>query len=82
MSSRARVTSTGRLSLPAEMRKKHGLAAGGDVVIEDTGDAIVIRTVAQVVAEAQDLSRRLLAGKADASVDDFIAARRDEAARE
>ena len=50
MSARARVTPAGRVSLPADMRKRYGLALGGDVVIEDTGDAIVIRTVAQVVA--------------------------------
>ena len=82
MSSRAKVTVAGRLSLPVDIRKRHGLAAGGDVVIDDTGDAIVIRTVAQVVANAQAISRRLLAGKPDETVDDFIADRRREAARE
>ena len=82
MSSRARVTPAGRLNLPADVRKRHGLAAGGDVVIDDTGDSIVIRTVTQVVAKAQAMSRKLLAGQTDATLNDFVRDRRGEAARE
>ena len=82
MLTRAKVTSAGRLSIPNDMRKRHGLAKGGDVVIEDTGDAIMIRTVAQIVTQARDTSRRLLAGKTAATVDDFLADRRREAGRE
>ncbi|MCF4126987.1 hypothetical protein [Methylobacterium sp. SyP6R] len=44
-------------------------------MVEDTGDAIVLRTLDQAVARAQALSRRLVAGRAGASVDDFLAAR-------
>jgi bifunctional DNA-binding transcriptional regulator/antitoxin component of YhaV-PrlF toxin-antitoxin module len=69
----------GRLSLPAELRRKHGLANGGDVIVEDVGDAIVLRTLDQVVARAQALSRTLVAGKPGASVDDFLADRAREA---
>lgn len=69
----------GRISLPADVRRRHGLTHGGDVIVEDTGDAIVLRTLDQVVARAQDLSRRLVAGKAGASVDDFLAERAREA---
>ena len=57
----------GRVSLPAELRKKHGLVGGGEVIVEDAGDAIVLRTLDQVVARAQALSRTLVAGKAGAS---------------
>jgi bifunctional DNA-binding transcriptional regulator/antitoxin component of YhaV-PrlF toxin-antitoxin module len=64
------------------MRKRYGLAEGGDVVIEDTGDGLVIRTLPQAIAHAQALTRKLLAGQPDASVDDFLAERRAEAARE
>ena len=76
---RAKVTDTGRVSLPAEFRKAVGLERGGDVMIELAGDEIRIRTVAQVVAHAQELTRRLLAGKEGGSVDDFLAWRRHEA---
>ncbi len=76
---RAKVTPEGRMSLPADVRKRHGLARGGEVLVEDTGDAIVLRTLDQVVARAQDISRRLAAGRPNASVDDFFAERRREA---
>jgi bifunctional DNA-binding transcriptional regulator/antitoxin component of YhaV-PrlF toxin-antitoxin module len=69
----------GRLSLPAALRRKHGLAQGGEVIVEDIGDAIVLRTLDQVVARAQALSRKLVAGRAGASVDDFLADRAREA---
>jgi hypothetical protein len=43
--------------------------------IEDTGDAIMLRTIDQIVARSQALSRKLLAGTAGASVEDFLAER-------
>ena len=76
---KTKVTAEGRMSLPADIRKRHGLAQGGEVLVEDTGDAIVLRTLDQVVARAQALSRRLVADRPGASVDDFLAERRDEA---
>jgi bifunctional DNA-binding transcriptional regulator/antitoxin component of YhaV-PrlF toxin-antitoxin module len=71
------VMADGRVSLPAELRKKHG-----EVIVEDAGDAIVLRTVDQVVARAQALSRKLVAGKTGASVEDFLADRLREAMAE
>jgi len=79
---KAKVMPDGRISLPAELRKKHGLAQGGEVIVEDAGDAIILRTVDQVVARAQALSRKLVAGKTGASVDDFLADRAREAEAE
>jgi AbrB family looped-hinge helix DNA binding protein len=79
MTARARITPAGRLSLPADIRKRHGLGKGGEVLIEDRGNEIVIRTVSQAVARAQEISRKLTAGKEGASVDDFLADRRREA---
>jgi AbrB family looped-hinge helix DNA binding protein len=79
---RATITPSGLLSLPADLRERHGLAEGGEVVIEDAGDGFVIRTLPQAIARAQAMSRRLLEGKPKATVDDFLASRREEAARE
>ena len=79
MSGRAKVAPSGRLSLPADIRKRHGLAHGGEVIIDDLGDAIVLRTVDQVVARSQALARKLVDGKRGASVDEFLADRRREA---
>ena len=76
---KARVMPDGRVSLPADMRRRHGLDRGGDIIIEDTGDAIVLRTLDQIVKRAQALSREILAGQTNVSVDDFMAERRREA---
>jgi AbrB family looped-hinge helix DNA binding protein len=77
-----KVSETGRLSIPAEMRKALGIEHGGDVVMELAGNELRVRTVAEVTARAQELTQRLLADRKDASVDDFLAERREEARRE
>jgi len=79
MSLHVYVMPNGRMSLPADLRRRHGLASGGQVLVEETEDAIVLRTISQAVARAQALSRKLTAGKAGATVDDFLAVRRREA---
>lgn len=82
MSARVKITATGRLSLPADIRKRHGLGKGGDVLIEDRGDEIVIWPLNRAVARAQEISRKLTAEKQGASVQDFLADRRREAEAE
>lgn len=82
MSTRVKITPNGRLSLPADIRKRHGLGRGGDVLIEDRGDEIVIWPLNRAVARAQEISRRLTAEKQGASVEDFLADRRREAEAE
>jgi AbrB family looped-hinge helix DNA binding protein len=70
------VASNGRLVLPAEVRKRLGLSEGGELLMEETGNGLVLRTVAQAVAEAQAIADRYLAHRPDVSVDDFLANRR------
>ena len=79
---KAKVMPDGRMSLPAELRRRHGLGDGGEVIVEDVGDAIVLRTLNQVVARAQALSRKLVDDKPGASVDDFLADRARQAEAE
>ncbi len=79
---KAKVMPDGRISLPAGLRKKHGLVHGGEVIVEDAGDAIVLRTLDQVVARAQALSRKLVEGQTGSTVDDFLADRAREMAAE
>ncbi|MFI5021223.1 MAG: AbrB/MazE/SpoVT family DNA-binding domain-containing protein [Alphaproteobacteria bacterium] len=78
----AKVSASGRLSLPAGFRKAVGLDRGGNVVIELDGREMRIVTLDEAVTRAQALSRRLLKGKSKFSVDDFIAERHREAERE
>jgi AbrB family looped-hinge helix DNA binding protein len=70
------ITPNGRMSLPADIRKRLGLAGGGALVVEETEDGVILRTVAQSVAHAQALARKYTAGNAEASVDAFLAGRR------
>ncbi len=57
---KAKVMPDGRLSLPADLRKRYGLNHGGEVIVEDRGDAIVLRTSDQVISHAQALGRTLI----------------------
>jgi bifunctional DNA-binding transcriptional regulator/antitoxin component of YhaV-PrlF toxin-antitoxin module len=79
---RAKVSESGRLSLPAEFRKVVGLERGGDVVVELAGHEMRIRTVDEVIDRAQEITLRLLGKKASATVDAFLAERRREALKE
>ena len=70
------IAPNGRMSLPADLRKRLGLAAGGSLLVEETPNGIVLRTVAQSIANAQALARTYTADTA--SVDDFLENRRAE----
>jgi AbrB family looped-hinge helix DNA binding protein len=72
------ITASGRMSLPADIRRKLGLAAGGSVFIEETEDGVMLRTAAQAVARAQAIAKRYTADKPEASAEAFLAARRSE----
>lgn len=72
------VTATGRMSIPADIRKRLGLTGGGAVYLDETEDGVVLRTAAQAVARAQALAKRYTGSNPDASVDAFLARRRDE----
>ena len=78
MTVQVNITPTGRMSLPAEIRKRLGLSQGGAVFLEETEDGVVIRTATQAVARAQAIAMRFTADKTDASVDAFLANRRAE----
>lgn len=71
-----KVAPNGRLILPAHVRQRMGLEEGGDLILDETEEGVVLRTPEQAVRRAQAISRRFLAGKAGASVDDFLAERR------
>ena len=81
MASRAaRVSESGRLSLPAEFRRAMGLDHGGQVMVEPVDHELRIRTVSEVIARAQSMAMALLGGSPDSSSDALIADRRREAA--
>ena len=76
MSFQVKITPNGRMSLPADLRKRLGLSDGGALIVEETSDGVILRTVAQSVAHARALARQYTADKPEASVDSFLANRR------
>lgn len=78
MTIQVNITPNGRMSLPADLRKRLGLSGGGALLVEETSDGVILRTVAQSVAHARALARKYTADKAEASVDSFLANRRTE----
>lgn len=78
MTVQVNITPNGRMSLPADIRKRLGLTEGGAVYLDETDDGIVLRTAAQAVARAQALAKQFTDGNPDASVDGFLARRREE----
>lgn len=80
MTYHGRMIQGGKVVIPAELRRELGLKAGDSVVFAREGDSVVIKTYAQVVRETQQSFRAMI--KHPFTVDDFIAERRAEAARE
>ena len=78
MTVQVNITPNGRMSLPADIRKRLGLTSGGAVYLDETEDGLVLRTAAQAVARAQALARQFTGGNPDASVEAFLARRLQE----
>jgi bifunctional DNA-binding transcriptional regulator/antitoxin component of YhaV-PrlF toxin-antitoxin module len=70
------------MSLPVSLRKKYGLMKGGEVVVTDTGGAIVLRTLDQAIAFGQSQASAIVRNRPGASVDAFMMDRRTEAEKE
>ena len=77
MTLQVNITANGRMSLPAGIRKRLGLEGGGAVLIEETVDGAVLRTVGQAVTRAQAIAKKY-GEHPDASVDAFLANRRTD----
>ena len=52
------ITPNGRMSLPANIRKRLGLAVGGTLLVEETEEGVILRTVAQAISHAQTLAQQ------------------------
>src|SRR4051812_31227565 len=70
----------GRVVIPAPVRKELGLRPGDTVVVESDGHSLLLTSYDQVLKETQDYFRQFASGTS--IVDELIADRRAEAARE
>lgn len=75
-----KVAHNGRLVLPKMVREALGMSDGGTVVFSLEDGEVKLTSLDQSIKRAQDLYRKHATG--DFTVDDFIAERRAEAARE
>lgn len=73
MSYTVNMSQSGRINLPASLRKKLGLTSGGALVVDETEHGLVLRSVAQSVARAQDLAEKYTGN--ETSVDNFLSLR-------
>lgn len=73
MSYTVTMSPSGRINLPAPLRKKLGLASGGALLVDETEHGLMLRTIPQSVAHARALAQKYT-GK-EASVDSFLANR-------
>ena len=78
MTIQVNITTQGRMSLPADLRKRLGLVEGGAVFLEETEDGVVLRTAAQAVAHAQVIAKRFVNGGKDVSVSGFLSQRKGD----
>jgi AbrB family looped-hinge helix DNA binding protein len=63
------------MSLPAAIRKRLGVASGGELLVEERPDGVVLRTVGQSIAQAQAIAGRFT-GNPETSVDAFLGNRK------
>ena len=82
MSYHAKLIKGGKIVIPAELRREFGLKDGDTLVFEREGNSLVIKTYEQVVREVQATFKAMKPDPNRSMVDELIAERRAEAARE
>ncbi len=75
------VAEDGRMSLPADIRRLLGLTGAGQVVLTQDGDGIRLTTAESVIHRVRELAAPFRTGRGSI-VDEFIAERRAEGARD
>ena len=81
LAQRVRVDQAGRVVVPAGMRKALGIHPGQNLTVSLDGDSIRLRTVEAALERVRAIARRKRKSGSK-GVDDFIADRRAEAARD
>ena len=75
-----RVDSTGRVVIPAELRRRWHLEQGDSLVLTDDEHGVRLKSLEDVVRESQEYFTKLTGGVS--VVDELLAERRAEAERE
>ena len=78
---RSKLDSQGRLVIPAELRKQLGMKPGEPLTLSVRDGVLRVLTIKQGIRLAQEIAAKYVQGRTGL-VDEFIAERRREAARE
>jgi AbrB family transcriptional regulator, stage V sporulation protein T len=78
----AKLIKGGKIVIPAELRREFGFKEGDTLVLEREGGGIAIKSYEQVVRDVQATFKAMLGDRSRSMVDELIAERRAEAARE
>jgi AbrB family looped-hinge helix DNA binding protein len=78
---RARVDASGRIVLPSESRLRKEVREGDTILVEEDSKGLHLRTIEDAVREAQAYFRSVIPSNVSL-IDELIAERREEAARE
>jgi AbrB family looped-hinge helix DNA binding protein len=81
MGSIAKVSQSGKMNIPAQIRRAAGLEHGGPVMVSVVDGEIRMRAVRQVLEQLQVEARTVFAGSGE-TVDGFLRERREQARRE
>ena len=82
MTYHAKLIKGGKIVIPAELRREFGFKDGDTLVFEREGGRLVLKTYAQVVREVQAEFKAMVPAGNRSMVDELLAERRAEAARE
>lgn len=77
-----KIAANGRVCIPADVRARLGVKDGDSLLLEESDEGVVLRTTEQAVREAQAIFRKMMKGKPDFTVDDFLREKRAEARRQ
>jgi AbrB family looped-hinge helix DNA binding protein len=77
-----KVAANGRMTLPADVRKRMGLENGGNLMLKESDLGLELTNFRQRAKKAQSLYKKYSRGKDQLTVDDLITQKRADAALE
>jgi antitoxin PrlF len=82
MGVQVKVSASGSIRIPANVRRQLGLEKGGSLMLNVDEFGITLTSFQQRIAKAQAKYREYSAGKPRTSIEDFLAEKRADAALE
>jgi AbrB family looped-hinge helix DNA binding protein len=71
----------GRIVVPKEVRDRHGLVAGSEIEIEESGESILLHPVSELPGLVEKEGILIFRGHSEGSIDSAVRSHRDERLR-